>query len=117
MSFWKEKELCESFRENKENKSVYKTCNVSSEGIVVWVHFDKEDNWDWGRGELILSTLIKQFKLDKIGYNAPNVLRYKSPPCDLYGFTCKYYSPCPNFDCEVFFFDESFKEYSNDCDF
>ena len=59
-----EKELCELFRKNKEKKSFYITCNVSSEGLFVWVQFDKEDNWDWWHGELILTTLIKIFKLD-----------------------------------------------------
>ena len=35
---------------------------------MIWVGYNKEDQWDANRGELILSYLIKNFKLDKIGY-------------------------------------------------
>ena len=108
-AFEREKELCELLRQNEENKIVYISYNVSSKGMVIWVHFDKEDNWDWRRGEVIVTKLIKNFKLDKIGY--------KSPPWDSYEFTCKYYTPCPQFDSEVFFFDESFLEHNNEYDF
>ena len=74
--FEREKEFCELFKINQQNKSVYILSNVSSEGMVTWVNFDKEDSWDWRHGEIILSTLIKNFKLDKIGYKPkPNVLR------------------------------------------
>ena len=53
--------------------------------------------------------------MDKIGYKAkPNALRYKLPPRDSYQFTCKYFIPCPKFDSEVLFYDESFLEYNND---
>ena len=65
--FEREKELCELFRVNEENKSFYISSNISSEGMVIWIHFDKEDNWDCRRGEVMLTTLIKNFKLDKIG--------------------------------------------------
>ena len=74
--FEREKEFCELFKINQQNKSVYILSNVSSEGMVTWVNFDKEDSWDSRHGEIILSTLIKNFKLDKIGYKPkPNVLR------------------------------------------
>ena len=116
--FEREKELCELFRQNEENKSVYISYNVSSESMVIWVHFDKEDNWNWRRREVLVTTLIKNFKLDKIGYKSkPNVLRYKSPHWDSYEFTCKYYTPCPKVESDVFFSDESFLEYNNEYDF
>ena len=68
--------------------------------------------------DLILTTLIKNFKLDKIGYKTkPNVLRYMLPPCESYEFAVEYYCPCPKFDSEVFFFDELFKEYNNEYKF
>ena len=70
-AFEREKELCELLRQNEENKIVYISYNVSSKGMVIWVHFDKEDNWDWRRGEVIVTKLIKNFKLDKIGYKSP----------------------------------------------
>ena len=73
--FEREKEFCELFKINQENKSIYILSNVSSESMVIWVNFDKEDSWDWRRGEIILSMLIKNFKLDKIGYKPKNVLR------------------------------------------
>ena len=59
--FKREKELCELFRKKEEKKSVYITHNISSESLVVWVQFDKEDNLNWRRGELILTNLIKGF--------------------------------------------------------
>ena len=53
-------------RRRKQNISTRH--NVSSEGLMIWVGYNKEDQWDANRGELILSYLIKNFKLDKIGY-------------------------------------------------
>ena len=104
-----------NYFEKTKKKSVYITCNVSSEGLVVWVQFDKEDNWDWQHGELILTNLIKHFKLDKIGYKEkPNVLRYKSLYWNPFALTVEYYSPCPKFNSEIFFFDKSFQVYNNE---
>ena len=116
--FEREKELCELFQKSEEKKSAYITYNVSTEGLVVWVQFDKTDNWDWRRSELILTNLIKNFKLDKIGYKEkPNVLRYKSPYWDPFALTVEYYSPCPKINSEIFFFDESFQVYNNEYNF
>ena len=91
---------------------------VLSKGMVIWVHFDKEDNWDQQHGEVIVTTLIKTYKLNKIGHKSkPNTLRYKLPPWDSHEFTCEYYTQGPKFDSDVFFFDESFLEYNNKYDF
>ena len=77
--FKREKELRELFRNKEEQKNIAISYNVPSEGFVIWIHYDKEDDWDWRCGELILSCLIKKFKLDKIGYKERlNILRYKS---------------------------------------
>ena len=43
-SLEREKELCELFRINEENKSAYISYNISRECMVIWVHFDKEDS-------------------------------------------------------------------------
>ena len=43
-------------RRRKNNISV--SYNISSEELVIWVYYDTEDDWDWKRGELIISTLI-----------------------------------------------------------
>ena len=59
--FERQKELCELFQFNEGNKNLHIDFNVSSEGFVIWVHYDNDDNWDWKRGESILSCLIKQF--------------------------------------------------------
>ena len=97
MSSKGKKNFVNYFKKTKK-KSVCITYNVSSEGLVVWVQFDKEHNWDWRHGELILTNLIKNFKLDKIGYKEkPNVLRYKSPYWNPFALTVEYYSPCPKF--------------------
>ena len=64
--------------EGKRNISI--CYNISSEGLFIWIGYNKEDDWDIVRGELILSCLIETFKLDKIGYKErPAILRYKSP--------------------------------------
>ena len=74
--FEKEKELCELFQNKEEEKNISISYNVSSGGLVIWVYYVTEDDRDWKRGELIISTLIKNFKLDKAGYKKnPNVLR------------------------------------------
>ena len=93
----------------RRKKSISITYNVSSEGLVIWVHFHKEDDWDWRRGEQIIPTLIKSFKLDKIGYKEkPNVLRYSAPYWESFALTVEYYSPCP----KLFFSDALFPEYN-----
>ena len=74
--FEKEKELRELFQNKEEEKNISISYNVSSRGLVIWVYYVTEDGRDWKRGELIISTLIKNFKLDKVGYKkTPNVLR------------------------------------------
>ena len=86
--------------------------------MVLWVPYDTEDHWDWKRGELILSYLIKICKLGKVGYNEKlNVLRYKSLYWDPNPFTVEYYSLFPKYDSEVFFYDLSYQEYSTEYDF
>ena len=57
----KEKELCELFQSKEEKQNISISCNVLSEGLVMWVGYNKEDDWDACRGELILSCLIKKF--------------------------------------------------------
>ena len=114
MSLKGKKNFVNYFEKHDEKNSVYITYNVSNEGLVVWIQIDKEDNWDWRRGELILTNLIKNFKLDKIGYKEkPNVLRYKSLYWNPFALTVEYYSPCPKFNSEIFLFDESFQLYNN----
>ena len=77
--FKREKELFELFREKME-KNISIAFNVLSEGLAIWIHFDKEDHWCWRRGEQILTTIIKKLKLDKTGYKEKlNVLRYSAP--------------------------------------
>ena len=57
--FQREKELCKLFQ-SKEGKQNISICyNVSSEGLVIWVGYNKEDDWHACRGELILSCLKK----------------------------------------------------------
>ena len=87
--------------------------------VKIWLfgfnQYDTEDHWDWKRGELILTILINNFKLDKVGYNEKlNVLRYKSLYWDPHPFTVEHYSPCPKFDSEVFFYNLSYQEYSTE---
>ena len=72
--FKREKELCELFQNKEEEKKSY---HLSREGLVIWVYYDTEDDWYWKRGEPIISTLIKNVKLDKVGYKEKsNILRY-----------------------------------------
>ena len=116
--FQREKELFELFHNKEEEKNLSISYNVSSEGLVLWVYYDLEDDWDWQCGELITSTLIKNFKLDKVGYKEKlNVLRYNSPYWESYALTVEYYSPCSKFDYKVFFYDLSFQEYNTEYNF
>ena len=57
--FQREKEMCELFQHNEDKLKICITYKVSSEGITIWVGYDKEDYWDVRRAELILSSLIK----------------------------------------------------------
>ena len=117
--FFKEKKNCLNYFETKKKKkNISISYNVSSEGLVIWVYYDTEYDWNWKRGELIISTLIKSFKLDKVGYKEkPNVLRYNSPYWESYTLTVQYYSPCAKFDSKVFFYNLSFQEYNTEYNF
>ena len=104
--------------QNKEDKKNIAISYVFSEGFVIWSHYDKEDDWDWRRGELILSCLIKNFKLDKISYKErPHILRYKSLYWESCVLTAEYYTPCPKFDHELFFYNLLYQEYSTEYNF
>ena len=106
-----------NYFKTKKKKGIAISYNVSSEGFVIWIHYDKEDDWYWKRDELILSCLIKNFKLNKIGYKERfNILRYNSPYWESHALTVEYYSPCPKFDHEVFFYDLSYQEYNTEYD-
>ena len=110
--------MCELFQNKEDKKNIAISYNVLSEGFVIWIHYDKEDDWDWRHGELILSCLIKNFKLDKISYKErPNILRYKSLYWKSYALTAEYYTPCPKFDHELFFYDLSYQEYNTEYNF
>ena len=85
--------------------------------MVIWVHFDKEDEWDWRCGEQIISTLIKILNWIKLATKNPNVLRYSAPYWESFALTGECDSPCPKFDSEVFFFDASFQEYNTEHNF
>ena len=86
--------------------------------MVIWVYYDTEDDSDWKRGKLIISTLIKNSKLDKVGYKEkPNVLRYNSPYWESYTLIVEYCSPCTKFDSKVFFYNLSFQEYNIEYNF
>ena len=116
--FQREKELGELFQKKEEKQNISIHYNVSSEGLVIWVGYNKEDDWDIVRGELILSCLIETFKLDKIGYKErPAILRYKSPYWESHKLTVEYNIPCPKFDFEVFFYNLSYQDYNTEYNF
>ena len=116
--FEREKELCELFQCNDRNKNLDIDFNVSSKGFVIWVHYGNDDHWDCKRGELILSCLIKQFKLHKIGYKEkPNVLRYNSAFWLDHKLTVEYFAPCPKLHFDVFNSDPEYLEYSTEHNF
>ena len=67
--FEREKELGELFQFNEGNKNLHIDFDVLSEGLLFGcINYDNDDHWDWKQGELILSCLIRQVKLHKIGY-------------------------------------------------
>ena len=57
--FQREKELCKLFQSKEGKQNISIGYNVLSEGLVIWVGYNKEDDWDACRGELILSCLKK----------------------------------------------------------
>ena len=108
--FQREKELCKLFQQKEEKQNVSIRYNVSSEGLIIWVDYNQEDQWEASRGELILSCLIKNFKLNKIGYREKAAtLKYKSPYWESHELTDEYYILCPKFDFEVFSYDLSYQ--------
>ena len=90
--FFKEKkELGKLFQQEEEKQNISIRYNVSSEGLMIWVGYNKEGQWDANRGELILSCLIKNCKLDKIGYREkPATLKYKSSYWQSHELTVEY---------------------------
>ena len=116
--FQREKELGELFQKFEEKQNISIRYNVLSEGLVIWVGYNKEDDWGIVRGELMLSCLIKNFKLDKIGYKErPAILRYKSSYWESHELTVEYNISCPKFDFEVFFYDLSYQNYNTEYNF
>ena len=83
------------------------------------ITYDNDDHWDWKQGELILSCLIRQFKLHKIGYKEkPYVLRYNNSAFWLdHKFTVKYFVPCPEFHFDIFNSDPEYFEYNTEYNF
>ena len=89
--FQREKEIGELFQKKEEKQNISVRYNVSSKGFVICVGYNKEDDSDIVRGELLLSCLIKNFKLDKIGYKErPAILRYKPPYWESHELTVEY---------------------------
>ena len=116
--FQREKKLSELFQKKEEKQNISIRHNVSSKGLVIWVGYNKEDDWDIVRGELILSCLIETFKLDKIGYKErPAILRYKSSYWESHELTVEYNISCPKFDFEVFFYDLSYQNCNTEYNF
>ena len=50
--FQREKKLSELFQKKEEKQNISIRHNVSSKGLVIWVGYNKEDDWDIVRGEL-----------------------------------------------------------------
>ena len=92
--------------------------NVSSEGFVISVHFNNDDHWDYKRGKIILTCLIKRFKLDKLGYTLqPHALKHSMRFWFDYRYTVEYFTLCKKFGYEVFKFDPEYLEYSSEYNF
>ena len=114
--FQREKKLGKLFQKKEEKQNIFIRYNVLSEGLVIWVGYNKEDDWGIVRGELMLSCLIKNFKLDKIRYKErPAILRYKSPYWESHELTVECNIPCPKFDFEVY--DLSYQDYDTEYNF
>ena len=90
----------------EKNQNVPISYDVWSKGLVIWVGYNKENDWDPYRVELLLTCLIKNVKLDKIGYKEIlATLKYKLPYREPHELTVEYYIPSSKFDFEVFFYD------------
>ena len=89
--FQREKELGKLFQKKEEKQNISVRYNVSSKSLVICVGYNKEDDSDIVQDELLLSCLIKNFKLDKIAYKErPAILRYKSPYWESQELTVEY---------------------------
>ena len=44
--FQREKELCRLLQSKEERQIISISYNVLSESLVIWVGYNKEDNWD-----------------------------------------------------------------------
>ena len=112
--FEREIKMFKLFRDNEENSRINVTFNVSSGGITVWVGYEREDDREELRGQQIFFCLIKNFKLDKIGYkDLPHVLKYKSADYENYIMTCEYFIPMVKFKSYIFFYSKNYKEYND----
>ena len=112
------KVLDEVFQKKEKKQNISACYNILSEGLVIWVGYYKEDDQDIVQGELVLSCLIKRFKLDKTCYKErPAILIYKSPYWESHELTVEYKVPCPKFDFEVFFCDLPCQDYNTEYNF
>ena len=95
--------LCFARNESNENLRIYSITNSGS--VDVYVVFTFFENWNKGRGAFILRQLIKQFKLDKVGFDLYNLFvsqRYLFGDGEYKGHTIVYSIP---FDPDKFRFE------------
>lgn len=115
-AFEREIELCERFEFKEGNEKVEITFNVSSNGIIVWVHYDNDNDWDNDRGKNILASLTKQFKLHLVGYkpDATEVAKYPGAPWEDRKKTTYYHIPLDleDFDINIFSHDKNYLQYN-----
>ena len=108
--------MCERFEFKEGNEKVEITFNVSSNGIIVWVHYDNDNDWDNDRGKNILASLTKQFKLHLVGYkpDVTEVAKYPGAPWEDRKKTTYYHIPLDleDFDINIFSHDKNYLQYN-----
>ena len=121
-AFEREIELCELFEFKEGNEKFEITFNVSNNGIIVWVYYDNDDDWDNDRGKNILASLTKQLKLHLVGYKLDTieVAKYPGASWEDRKRTTYYHIPLDlkEFDIIIFSHDKNYLQYNgNDYNF
>ena len=110
--------MCLCFSRNESNENVRISYSITKSGSIdVYVVFTYLESWNKGRGAFILRQLVKQFKLDMVGFDPYNLFvsqKYLFDEGEYKGNTILYSIP---FDPDKFLFEnlqsDNFRYYDS----
>ena len=96
-------EICRHFQWYQGNERAKISFSISRErNVTVYAVFDFFEDWHNHKGAYILRQLLKQFKLDMVGYDPNNIFISEKYSFDEYGDRGQVVTYCIPFDADKF---------------